>query len=298
MKNGVISKVRHYVIALIAIILIGVTLFGIFGFNQTADYKNSYQVKVSIDRKASGATEILEQSVEEFFESQAKVVSYATQVEDGGKIIILKLRDEVSEKTVADAKVFLQEKFDTAELNVKVDVEAQEIVVNNRVNWKIVLAAGIALVIILIYALIFEKLAGALAVGYSAIVSVITFLALMGITRLPASPFIVSSCLISMMLSSAMALTSVARYREEAKNSASEKLTFAQIVNEVSKKEKRKYILCAGIVAFVGIVLALCGFGYFIWGGAQIILAGASALFTAYFGAPLVWSAIKSKKHK
>ena len=117
MKNGVMSKVKHYIIALLVIVVVGVTLFGIFGFNQTSDFKDSYQVKVSIDRKAEGATQLLEESVEEFFDKKANVVTYATQVEDGGKIIILKLREEISDETVAEAKTFLQEKFDAKHMS-------------------------------------------------------------------------------------------------------------------------------------------------------------------------------------
>lgn len=296
--KGVMSKMRYFLVATLAIILVGVTLFGIFGFNQTADYKDSYELKVGIDRKAEGAFELLSESVEEYFDANAKDVRYALQTIDGGKTIILKFNEDVSSK-VEGAKEFLQAKFDDANLNVKVSADLYEVNPGvSKVQWKLFIAGGIALVVVFIYALIFEKLAGALATIFSSIVSAIMFIALMGITRIPANPFVLSAGIISSALASILAISTTSRYREEAKNTANEKLSASELVDKISLKEKSKYILLVGFVAVIGIVTAVCGLGYFIWAGAQLILAGVSAAFTAYFGTPLIWQAVKSRKSK
>ena len=296
--KGVMNKMRYYLVATLAIVLIGITLFGIFGFNQTADYKNAYEVKVAIDRNAEGAIELLSESVEEYFNENAKSVGYAMQTVDGGKTIILKFNQDVSDKIIG-AKEYLQDKFIAEELNVQVSVDLYEVNPGkSNIQWKLFIAGGIALAVIFIYALIFEKLAGSLATLFSAVVSGVTFIALMGITRIPARPFVLSAGIIASVLSAVLSISSVARFREESKNVANEKLTFAQLVDKVSLKEIKKYIAFMAVVLAVGIIFALCGFGYFVWGGAQIILAGVSATISAYFGAPLIWQAIKNKQSK
>ena len=60
MKFSINGKYKIWVVLTIAVLLIVFTLFGIFGFNQTVDYKDSFEAVVSMDTQLEVAPEKLE----------------------------------------------------------------------------------------------------------------------------------------------------------------------------------------------------------------------------------------------
>ena len=47
MKCTLLKKIKIFFVVALALIVVGFTMFGIFGFNQTVDYKPSYEVQAS-----------------------------------------------------------------------------------------------------------------------------------------------------------------------------------------------------------------------------------------------------------
>ena len=94
MKN-VLGKFKWFIIAALVLIVAGMTLFGVLGFNNTVDYKDSYEVHVGIDQSVDAAKVILKDASENYFEE--KDIKYSSyQVVDDGVKLIYKFKNDVT----------------------------------------------------------------------------------------------------------------------------------------------------------------------------------------------------------
>ena len=292
--NVLVKKLKWFIIATLAILVVGMTLFGVLGFNNTADYANGYELKVVIDQPLESAQNVLKDTVDSYLDG--KGISASTQEIEQGMGLLLTFNKDVEndvlglEKAINDA---MSAKSLTVEISTFAYSKTQGY--NGVSVGKALLAMGAALVVIFVYALIMNKLAGALAVSASYILSMLVFIALMGITRIPAMPFVEIGTALSAVLAVALSISTVGRLREQEKNTEG-KVDYSDLATKVLVAEKKKYLL-ALIVAFVaGVALGALLVSYTIFAGLQILLAGISATAVAYFFTPLVWTAIKSKK--
>ena len=94
MNFSVNSKFKIWISIIIAVIVLGFTVLGIFGFNQTVDYKPSYEVVVSMDTQLDDklTTAKLSERAQSYLEAKGlDAVDYATEVIDGpvGKYTII-----------------------------------------------------------------------------------------------------------------------------------------------------------------------------------------------------------------
>ena len=302
MKNSKFCKTKFFIVVTLAIVLVGMALVGIFGFGGTSDYPNDsvagYEVVVSVNHNAGDAVSVLKTSSEEFFKSKGiQFVSGATQELDKGKILIYKFTTDVT-SSVEELETFVGEKLTAADLT-SVKASAEINVINARGFsgvWWLVLACGIAVVAIFIYALIMEKLAGALATVFSGAVAALLFISLLGITRISAAPFVAVGIAMSVALACALAVATVNRFKVESKNSENASLAASEVADKVLAKEKTKYVLFAVVVALAAIALAVFMLPYLMIAGVQLLIAGLSATFAAYFGSAFIWAAVKGKK--
>lgn len=296
------NKIKYFIIVTLSLLVVGITLFSVFGFNQTVDYKESYELQISIDQRATGATDVLSTSVDEYFATKGIApVCGGKQVIDNGMGLLFKFDKDVS-SNVTEIKEYVEGKLLSSGINTA-EITAVEVVANAYVvkdakgfdDWMLLVGAAVAVVCIFVYALIMVKLTGALATLFSAILSSVAFIALMAITRLPAEPFVAIGCIFAGILGGVLALSSIARYREEEKNSANEKLSAKELIEKMFKLEKKKYLLVLIAVALVGIALIATMASYFMIAGAQLIVLSVVATASGYFGVSLLWNAIKSK---
>lgn len=298
MKSGVMNKIKWFIVALLVILVAGMTMLGIFGFNNTVDYSQSYEIKVSIDIDIDEAKDILKTTTEDYFEEKGiKYVSY--QFESDGMGIIYKLNTDYSAKLVTledDINTALNANANTngviAKMTSKILYEGKHLQVT-----KVLLAFGIGLVAIFVYLLFMNKLASAVAVIVSSVVSVIAFIALIALTRLPAFPFIEIMAVVSGVLGAILSVSTVSKYKEEIKN-ATEKVDVRNISDKVAKSELKKYLIALIVLAIAGVALIAFFLPYLMIMGGQIILAGVVSSTTAYFITPLIWSSIKGAKGK
>ncbi len=296
------NKIKCFIIATLSLLVVGITLLSVFGFNQTADYKESYELQVSIDQRAAGATDVLSASVDEYFANKGIApVCGGKQVIDDGMGLLFKFDSDVSSHAT-EIKQFIETKLLSSGINTA-EITAVEVIVNASIvkegegfeDWMLLVGSAVAVVCILVYALIMVKLTGALATLFSAVLSALTFVALMAITRLPAAPFVTIGCVFAGILGGVLALSSIARYREEDKNTANENLSTKELIEKMLKLEKKKYLLVLISVALVGLALIATMASYFMIAGAQLIVVSVVATASSYFGVPLLWNAIKNK---
>ncbi len=299
MKKSVCG-LKVFVIATLIIVLVGALLIGIFGFNGTVDNPNKvadgYELQVSVNQNVSDADKIITEASEEFFKTNKLGTKGISQEVAEGKSVIYKFNKDVS--GYADQlKTFVLSKLEAKNLSLEVTVDVREVNGQGYSNLSsLVIALVIATVAIFVYSLIIEKLAGALATIFSAFVSVLAFIALLGITRIPALPFIGVGIAVALVVSSALSVSTSNRFREETKNTANSSLSASELTFEVSNKEKNKYIIFAIIVALISIALIAFALPHLMIAGAQILIAGLCGVGASYFGTPLIWSAVKGLK--
>ncbi len=297
--NGLIKKFKWFIVATLAILVVGMTLFGIFGFNNTVDYKESYEVKVSIDQNVDDAVKILKETTDKFFETNGiDDKGYAFQTQGDGTTLIYKF------SSLSDAQLAkidgLESVLNTALASTSAEATVEPNVVsgaNDLQSGWVILALGIAMVAIFIYLLIMEKLASAVAVICSSALSTLLFVALMAITRVPAIPFVEVLACLAGIIGAVLAVTTVGRYREEIKNTTG-KFSAASVADAVAKKDKKKYLLALIAILVAAVAVAAFFVHYIMIMGAQIAIAGLVATFSAYFMTPFMWVLIKGRKNK
>jgi hypothetical protein len=116
----------------------------------------------------------------------------------------------------------------------------------------------------------------------------------MGITRIPAAPFVTIGGALSIILAGVISIATVNKYKMESKKA--DKATPVEIVEIVACKAKKLYILIGGAVLLSAIALCALGLPYVMLAGAQVLVAGISGIASAIFGTPFIWSLIKKGK--
>ena len=293
--NCIIGKMKWFVVAVLVILVAGMTMLGVLGFNNAVDHSKSYEVSVSVDQSIDKSKEVLKDASEKYLAE--KGVSYSVQVMDDGAIILYKVGADVTEKVSGLEKAI----NDALALNAETQGILAEVVVDEVLgdqtlqDGPLLLSAGIALVAIFIYLLITERtIASATATVCSAVLTFLVFLSLMAITRLPALPFVEIVSAIAIIISAVLSTSTVVKYREEIKN-ATTKVDFIEVAKKVLKTETSKYLFALITIGVAGVALAAFFTQYLLIVGAQIIFAGIAVLLSL-FVPPLVWTAIKSAK--
>ncbi len=293
------KKYKLFIIITLVLVVVGMTLFGIFGFNNTVDFKDSYEVKVSIEQSVEDAKTTLKTSADEYLNSKdIKAVDYCAQQLDNGKTLVYKFDKDVNIDD-ADMKNFIQTKFDNSNLvGITVNAEYAFVRGNNPFNvGAVVLAVGIALVIAFLFMLIMEKLSGAVAMISTSVISAIAFISLLAIVRLPAEPVVAISIATAMVLSAVLSSTTVAKCSEKYKiASAQSKPNAFTVAEEVMASENMKYLVTAIIILVASVAISAFIVPYLMFAGIQLLLAGLVALAVSYFGCPLMWALIKGGK--
>ena len=297
--NRLAKKYKLFIVITLAVLVVGMAIFGFFGFNQAIDYSKGYEVRVSIDQNTTSARQILQSSTQQYFDLKGvNPVDYATQQLNDGKIIVYKFDKDIKLDKQA-LKSHIQSNLDQNSLNnITANVEYDLVLGNGEIEigW-LLLGIGIGLVATFIYALIMEKLSGAVAMLCSSVVSALAFTSILSLVRLPSAPAFSASLVLAIALSAVLSLTTVAKLKESYKNSVN-KPDVIELTEKVIKNEGKKYLFVAIAVGVCAVALSAFLVPYIMFAGGQILLAGLSATVVSYFVTPLLWSAIKSDKKK
>ena len=290
--ENIISKIKWFIIAAIVVALAGMTVLGFFGFNNTVDYRESYELQVSLDHESQTDIDVMRDTAEKFFvDENIKVVD--VQLVNDGTGLIYKLPNAMSAEKVAAFKSAIEAKV----TENTVDVVGNNVYAHNQLSpLTLLLAYGIAAVAIFIYMLIMNKLASAVAVICSSVVSVLLYLAMMSITRIPAVPYIEIMAMVAGVIGAAVSVTLVGSYKE--KIDGAEKATCGQVANMVAVEDFKKCLYVIVAAAIVSVALLLCFNIYMAAMAGSLMLACLVSVITAYFTTPMIWTAIKGKNTK
>ncbi len=296
--NSLMGKMKYFVISCLVILVVGMTLLGIFGLNQPVDYSDSYEINVSIAIDDDSLKQEMKETADKYFEEKGIIYASFQSQEDGMSLIYKFTTDQTSKvqelKSTLDAVLSLNPQMGTNQVSVVSNYTSQSSLVQPL---KILLAYGIAVVAIFVYMLIMNKLASAVAVICSSIASVVMFIALIATTRIPALPFFEISAMIAGILGALLSVSTVGRYREELKNTVATKFSVKDIAENVAKTESKKYLYTLVAVLIASVAVSAFFMRYMLIIGGQLLIAGLVSVACAYFITPLLWTAIKGK-HK
>lgn len=299
MKSGVMNKMKWFIVSTLIVLLVGMTLVGVLGFNNTIDYTESYEISVSIELNDDDAKQILASTSSKYLEDNG-ISIVSTKKVDGGMTIIYKTSKDYTAKATGlksaiDTALSLSPKtngtLSTVECNIMFESEHTQ-------PLKVFLAFGIGIVAIFIYVLIMNKLASALAVICSSVLSVLAFVAVLAITRIPALPTFEFNAVGAGILGAILSVLTVSKYKEEIKNSTNNKINAKEIAEKTAIGQAKLYIFFLVAVLIAGVALMAFFLPYMLILGGQIAIAGVVAIVCAYFTTPLIWTAVKSKSKK
>lgn len=280
------SKIKWFIIAALTVAFVGMTVLGFFGFNNTVDYRESFEIQVSLEHEAQEDAAKMKEAADKFFaDNDISVVD--VQLVNDGNGLIYKLSNEVDCANLES----------TIDTTVAVTVVANKVYAHNQLNpLTLLLAYGIAVVAIFVYMLIMNKLASAVAVICSSVISILLYVSMMSITRIPAVPYLEIMAMLSGVIGAAVSVTLVGSYKE--KIGSAEKATCEQVANVVAKEDFKKCLYVIVAVAIASLALLLCFNTYMAIMGAGLVIAGLVSVVTAYFVTPMIWTAIKGKNTK
>lgn len=305
MKCTMTGKNKLFTILTLVVIMAGMLMLGFLGMNETADFKKSYEVQVGIDQNVNGSAEVVDKAAKDYFMSVgAKPSSFATQTLDDGAVYVYKFNsaDNIKEadlKTAVDSAIAAS---DFSHLVGSVKVYETNVGDGSGEFLYALLALGIAIVAIFLYALITEKVAGGTAVLASAVLSGLIFVSLMAITRVPASPFFTVMLAASVALGAVFSVVMCNRFRENERLAAEQKLSSAEVAAKGFKMSSTRFKFVFAGVLVAAAALAVGGFfggaTYLAFIGAELLIAGISALYSASLISPFIWAGIRGGKAK
>ncbi len=297
--KSVMGKIKVAIIITLIVLVAGMAILGVFGLNNTVDYKAGYELQVSVDQSIDEAKTILKTSSDAFLsEKGIKSANYAYQELDDGRLLVYKFNKDVTADVVG-MKDYINAALDANEVakGAEPKVVVNEVIGNKdgQIGW-VILALGITLAVAFVYTLIMEKLASAVAVVCSAIISALTFVALTALTRIPVANFFGAFLGLSFALALALSVATVNKYKQAIKESGKDKVSHRAIADKVGARDVKKYLLTLVAVLIAGVAVSAFFVPYMMIIGGQLAIAGVAAVFSAYFTTPLIWTAIKKDK--
>ena len=298
MKFSVMKNFKIWIIVTLALIVGGMFILGFVGFNNPVDFKVSYQLKVDVEEDFADSISIAKSVTDKFFKDNGiSDLDYAFYTGDDGSVVYSFHED------VADKIDGLEEKLQIALNDAGVNLEAKVSTTESTPYFSknvlnIALAVGVSAIAIMIYLIIMEKPASALAVLGSTLLSALIFASLLAITRVPALPFALATIVFSALLSALLATLFVSKAKAIVKNVANDKLTKREIADKAFGKNVLPLIGVLAVSIVSAILFIAIGTGYLKFLGIQIALGGISAVFSAGAWTPVIWSALRKGKTK
>jgi len=109
--NSVMNKMKYFVISSLVILVVGMTLLGIFGLNKPIDYSDSYEINVSIAIDDDSLKQEMKETADKYFEENGIIYASFQSQEDGMSLVYKFTTDQTSKvqelKSVLDAVLSL-----------------------------------------------------------------------------------------------------------------------------------------------------------------------------------------------
>lgn len=289
---SVVSKWKIWLIAVLVIIVAGMTIFGVIGNNQSIQYKEHYELSVSVKDIKDTDKKVFKDAVDKYLgDNDLHDVKYAFSTEeDGGKLFYV-FTDDVSNH-VEGVKNAVK-----AAIPSGYNVETECLVVSpiyTQPNLNIIYVAVIFAVVSFIYLLFLEKIVAALTSLCTSVIGGLLFISLASIIRVPANPYLIYVTAGVFALSSAISSIFSHMAKDKFEKSA-EKLSYSQVADNIANKN-----LIANVFMNAGFIVAAVAFisvgsMQLKFLGIQLVLASLVITFIGLFISPCIWTLLNNK---
>lgn len=298
MKNA--SKhVKLFAIITVALITVGFALFGVFGFNQDVNYKQSFELNVSLEENISDSASAMKTAADTYLtECGVTHEEYAFQQAGDGRMLIYKFEEDVS-SSIDFTK--MEEKIEkTVKDKTSIDLEATVKffeVTPNHYNQKLLVLAGVAIILValFIYAIFIHKVSGAVSMLVATVISVLLYTALVGGTRTFAGEFIGVGMLLSATLAGAYVSAIVSHANDALKNVGNDKRSYFELADDATKKISKYALAITAVTVLAGVAIAVL---INVSSGVQLIITGIASAFTAIAFGGFMWAVVKGTDGK
>ena len=290
---------KIWLIITLLIVIAGMVFLGVFGLNQTPDNGKSFEVRAGVDVDIDGSGKIAKDAAVKYFnDNNLKYAAYATQVYDDGAMFVFKF-DTVSAPAVDTAALetaiqnALKANAQTEKLTAKVEGVYEVNVTRYGEVLGVTLAIGVAAVAALLYLMLTEKPAAAVASFCSALISAVLFLSIIAVARIPAYPAFTATLAFAFTLGLIFSAVLTNRFREVMKIAGNEKLDKSAIAAKGVKQGLARIIFVTIAVLFAALPLAVFGGLSLTFVALQLVAAAVAAMFAVLFWTPFLWIGLK-----
>lgn len=292
MKFNFVKKWKIVLVSVLAVLLVGMVMLGIFGINNTKNYDSVNQLKVSVSLDLTESSEKAQATTEKYLQDKSiDTYSFGSQILNDGRVFVYQIKS--GDVNVDELKTAIDTAINNNKVNVKVDVSEITVYSENQ-GLRIVGAMAITAVAIFVVLFFVEKWKSALTVACTSILSVLIFFALINVTRIPAVSLLGVSLGVSFLIGAVLSSVVIVRFREIIKNSSNKSI--AEIANQgVQSSLLRICFVCVALAVLGALVAVLLG-GYSVFVGLQIVLASLVAGACTVFVTPLLWVLFNDKK--
>ena len=297
----ILNKSRIWIIITVAILVVGLTLLTIFGFNNGVDFKNTFEVKITASEGINNVTDTIEVSSTEYFaENGISYSSYATQVTESG--VIYKFSYKPTELNVTKLQEYVANAVEEIEglagIEISVEGPYQTAVYYPTNVWFLILTIVLSLIAIFAYLCFMEKVAGAISVVATSILSTIVYTAFLALTRIPVLPYYLATLISTFIITAVISVVIVNRCRELRKNVGNDKLADIQVSDKATVSSLFRVAFMLGALVLSGLALLIVGNGYLRFLGLQLIALALTSAFVSLAFTGTIWAFFNKGKKK
>ena len=290
-SKNLLTKI--WLVATVLIVLAGIVMLSIFGFNNTVDYSKGYELTVGVDQKIEGQDLVFQTAEEYFVEKGIAPKNYSKVYLNDGASVVYKF-DSAVEIDKID-KVALVSKIENAIDNefalVSVDFnEISSYKQDNVLNFS--LALLITAVVIFVLALILGKFKVSLGILLASIVSLIFYLGMVALFRIPVCDFLSVFTALSFIFGAILSAILLFKFKAITKLSDG-KNTACEIAKQGAKSSVLKLVVLCFIVVLSSASLLIFGTTYLKFLALHLLVSSVASISTAIIGGSSYWALSK-----
>lgn len=291
MKNCKNLLTKIWLIATLAIVLGGIVLLSVLGFNNTTDFSKGYELTVKVAHKVDNQ-DVIPETTEKFFEENNILNEKYSKVYINDGTGVIYSFDDVVEIDKDTLKLKIEEALDNSLAQVSVEFKEFKTNNQNRVLF-FALALLISAIIIFLFTLILGKLKVALITLIASVGSLISYLGMVALFRVPIFNVLGVFTSIAFIFGFILSLILAINFRQIIKLVSTEKLSLEGVANKGVKNNLFKFICIAVIILVLAIAMLIFGGVYLKFVALHLVLSAVSSFAVALIGVPFLWTLSK-----
>ena len=287
-SKNLLTKI--WLVATVLIVLAGIVMLSIFGFNNTVDYSKGYELTVGVDQKIEGQDLVFQTAEEYFSEKGIAPKNYTKVYLNDGASVVYKFDSAVDiDKDTLVLKI--ENAIDNEFALVSVDFnEFSSYKQDNVLNFS--LALLITAVVIFVLALILGKIKVSLGILLASIVSLIFYLGMVALFRIPVCDFLSVFTALSFIFGAILSAILLFKFKAIAKLSDG-KNTACEIAKQGAKSSALKLVVLCGVVVLTAVSLLIFGTTYLKFLALHLLVSSVASISTALIGGSSYWALSK-----